>query len=482
MSGLEDEKLTVQLRGLRRQDPPPRQEFVTYLDQTLVKKARQMKNRQKVYHVLSVPGGVAAAVALALFVAMPVGKESQEGTSGIRSEERPVTVSLSEKMGVTPQEPVSKQQPVKREEGQTKQSREQAVEPKTQSFANKQAQQKEATSNSNGPALSIEKYMQQKLGDKSKQYRMVSSQQETNTAVFQREINGVPFVDSVVKVRLEEDGRPKGMVMEESIHAEAELSLFPSPAKAISKEEALQRLTVNLKPEEAATFSGYINALNGEVLDKHFQSLTAGSGYNLIPIQAQAKPLKASSKEEIASLIQHEFGVHIGGENRPVATLKGETFMEYRWKVADATYLTARFASPSGQLLTYRMKKRTDSETLPELSQAEAAQMGAKKLESYLPTSITQLAMDGAAVEGSAIRLDFTAIAQGVRLDSHPYKVWVDGTSKQVIGMEGDFTEGGKVLTEPIKGNGPRLELIYVWPERNGKRTSAPYLVYQVKQ
>ncbi|MFC8684079.1 hypothetical protein [Brevibacillus porteri] len=480
MSGLDEEKLSVQLRGLRRHDPPPRQEFVTYLDQTLVKQARQMKKRQKVCHVLSVTGGIAAAVVLALFVAMPVGKESSEGTSSIRSEERPVTVPLSEKKGVTPQEPISKQQPVKREEGQ-KQSREQAVEPKAQSFASKQAQQKEATSNNNEPVLSVEKYMQQKLGDKSKQYRMVLSQQETNTAVFQREINGVPFADSVVKVRLAEDGRPAGMVMEESIHAEAELSLFPSPAKAISKEEALQRLTASLTPEEVMTFSGYINALNGEVLDKHFQSLTAGSGYNLIPIQAQGKPLKASSEEEIASLIQHEFGVHIGGENRPLATVEHEAYMEYTWKVADATYLTARFASPSGQLLTYRMKKQTDSETPPELSHGEAAQIGAKKLESYLPTSIKQLAMDGVAVEGSAIRLDFTAIAQGVRVDSHPYKVWVDGTSKQVIGMEGNFVEV-KGSAESTKNDSPTLELLYVWPERNGKRSSAPYLVYQVKQ
>lgn len=481
MSGLDEEKLSVQLRGLRRQDPPPRQEFVTYLDQTLVKKARQMKKRQKVYRVLSVTGGAAAAVVLALFVAVPVGKESPEGTSSIRFEQRSVTVPPSEKKGVTRQEPVSKKQPVKQEEGQTKQSREQAVESKTQSFANKQAQQKQATSNSNEPALSVEKYMQQKLGDKSKQYRMVSSQQETNTAVFQREINGVPFADSVVKIRLE-DGRPVGMVMEESIHADAELSLFPSPAKAMSKEEALQRLTAILKPEEAEAFSGYINALNGEVLDRHFQSLTAGSGYSLIPIQAQGKPLKASSIEEIASLIQDEFGVHIGGENRPMATVEHKAYMEYTWKIADATYVTARFASPSGQLLTYQMKNQAGSEISPELSQAEAAQIGAEKLESYLPASITQLAMDGAAVEGSAIRLDFTAIAQGVRLDSHPYKVWVDGTSKQVVGMEGNFAEGGKVLTEPIKGNSPSLELLYVWPERNGKRTSVPYLVYQVKQ
>ncbi|WP_232774080.1 MULTISPECIES: hypothetical protein [Brevibacillus] len=72
------------------------------------------------------------------------------------------------------------------------------------------------------------------------------------------------------------------------------------------------------------------------------------------------------------------------------------------------------------------VEKNTESHTSPELSQAEAAQIGVKKLAYYLPRQITQLAMEGAAVEDSAIRLDFIAITHGALVESHKYKVWVE--------------------------------------------------------
>lgn len=485
MSGLEDEKLMVQLRGLRRKDPPPRQEFVTYLDQTLVKQARQMKQRKKVGRILSMAGGVAATVVLALLVAVPDGKEAQDGTSSVRTEQRAENApSLAKEKDIPEQRkipPVAEQRKISQVKEQPKQ-KEQSVITQPQSLPKSQALPKTATTASNTPTLSVEQYMKQKLGDKSKQYQLASNHLEKDTAVFQRVINGIPFADSVVKVHLESDGTPAGMVMEENLDAEADLSLFPNPEKAISKEEAVQRLTASLKQEEVATFAGYINALNGEVLDHRFQSVAATGSYSLIPIQAQGKLLMANSDEEIATLIQKEFGVRIGDDNRPLSTEEQESYMEYTWKMTDATYLTARFAKKSGQLLAYRMKTNTESHTSPELSQAEAAQIGAKKLAYYLPRQITQLAMEGAAVEDSAIRLDFIAITQGARAESHKYKVWVDSTSRQVVGMEGNFSEIGESSTESNKGNSPSLELLYVWPELNGKRTPAPYLVYQVKQ
>ncbi|MFS0553629.1 YcdB/YcdC domain-containing protein [Brevibacillus sp. 179-C9.3 HS] len=485
MSGLEDEKLTVQLRGLRRQDPPPRQEFVTYLDQTLVKQARQIKKRQKVSRILSMTGGAAAAVVLALLVAVPDGKEVPDGTSSVRTEQRAENApSLAKEKEIPEQSnipPVAEQRKTSQVKEQPKQ-KEQSIITKSQPLPKSRTQPKTATTVSNAPTLPVEQYIKQKLGDKSKQYQLASNHQEKDTAVFQRVINGIPFADSVVKVPLESDGRPAGMVIEENLDAATDLSIFPSPAKAISKEEAVQRLTASLKQEEVATFAGYINALSGEVLDRHFQSVAAARSYSLIPIQAQGKLLVASSEEEIASLIQEEFGVRIGGENRPLSTEQHEAYMEYTWKMTDDTYLTARFASKSGQLLAYRMKNKTESDTSAELSQAQAAEIGAKKLASYLPRQITQLAIEGAAVEDSAIRLDFIAITQGARVESHKYKVWVDSTSKQVVGLEGNFSEIGESSTESNKGNSPSLELLYVWPEVNGKRTPAPYLVYQVKQ
>ncbi|MED1799564.1 hypothetical protein [Brevibacillus porteri] len=482
MSGLEDEKLTVQLRGLRRQDPPPRQEFVTYLDQTLVKQARQMKQRKTAGRILSMAGGAAATVVLALLVAVPDGKEAPEGTSSVRTEQRAENApSLAKEKDIPEQRNiplVAEQRKISQVKEQPKQ-KERSVITQSQSLPKSQTLPKTA---SNTPTLSVEQYMKQKLGDKSTQYQLASNHLEKDTAVFQRVINGIPFADSVVKVHLESDGTPAGMVIEENFDAEADLSLFPNPEKAISKEEAVQRLTASLKQEEVATFAGYINALNGEVLDRRFQSVAATGSYSLIPIQAQGKLLMANSDEEIATLIQKEFGVRIGGDNRPLSTEEHESYMEYTWKMTDATYLTARFAKKSGQLLAYRMKTNTESHTSPELSQAEAAQIGAKKLAYYLPSQITQLAMEGAVVEDSAIRLDFIAITQGARAESHKYKVWVDSTSRQVVGLEGNFSEIGESSTESNKGNSPSLELHYVWPELNGKRTPAPYLVYQVKQ
>ncbi|MBW5469316.1 hypothetical protein GPJ61_15760 [Brevibacillus formosus] len=479
MSGLEDEKLTVQLRGLRRQDPPPRQEFVTYLDQTLLKQARQMKQRKKVGRILSMTGGAAAAVVLALLVAVPDGKEAPDGTSSVRTEQRAENApSLAKEKDIPEQRNI----PPVAEQRKISQVKEQSVITQSQSLPKSQALPKTATTASNTPTLSVEQYMKQKLGDKSKQYQLASNHQEKDTAVFQRVINGIPFADSVVKVPLESDGSPAGMVIEENLDAEASLSIFPNPEKAISKEEAVQRLTASLKQEEVATFAGYINALNGEVLDRRFQSVAATGSYSLIPIQAQGKLLMANSDEEIATLIQKEFGVGIEEVNRPLSTEEHDSYMEYTWKMTDATYLTARFAKKSGQLLAYRMRTNTESHTSPELSQAEAAQIGAKKLAYYLPRHITQLAMEGAAVENSAIRLDFIAITQGALAESHKYKVWVDSTSRQVVGLEGNFSEIGESSTESNKGNSPSLELLYVWPELNGKRTPAPYLVYQVKQ
>ncbi|GEC90171.1 hypothetical protein [Brevibacillus brevis] len=479
MSGLEDEKLTVQLRGLRRQDPPPRQEFVTYLDQTLVKQARQMKQRKKVGRILSMTGGAAATVVLALLVAVPDGKEAPDGTSSVRTEQRAENAPLLAKEKDIPEQ---RNIPLVAEQRKISQVKEQPKQKEQSVITQSQSLPKTATTASNTPTLSVEQYMKQKLGDKSKQYQLASNHQEKDTAVFQRVINGIPFADSVVKVHLESDGSPAGMVIEENLDAEADLSIFPNPEKAISKEEAVQRLTASLKQEEVATFAGYINALNGEVLDRRFQSVAATGSYSFIPIQAQGKLLMANSDEEIATLIQKEFGVGIEEVNRPLSTEEHDSYMEYTWKMTDATYLTARFAKKSGQLLAYRMRTNTESHTSPDLSQAEAAQIGAKKLAYYLPRQITQLAMEGSAVEDSAIRLDFIAITQGALAESHKYKVWVDSTSRQVVGLEGNFSEIGESSTEPNKGNSPSLELLYVWPEFNGKRTPAPYLVYQVKQ
>ncbi|TQK54142.1 hypothetical protein FB479_107130 [Brevibacillus sp. AG162] len=479
MSGLEDEKLTVQLRGLRRQDPPPRQEFVTYLDQTLVKQARQMKQRKKVGRILSMTGGAAATVVLALLVAVPDGKEAPDGTSSVRTEQRAENAPLLAKEKDIPEQ---RNIPLVAEQRKISQVKEQPKQKEQSVITQSQSLPKTAITASNTPTLSVEQYMKQKLGDKSKQYQLASNHQEKDTAVFQRVINGIPFADSVVKVHLESDGSPAGMVIEENLDAEADLSIFPNPEKAISKEEAVQRLTASLKQEEVATFAGYINALNGEVLDRRFQSVAATGSYSFIPIQAQGKLLMANSDEEIATLIQKEFGVGIEEVNRPLSTEEHDSYMEYTWKMTDATYLTARFAKKSGQLLAYRMRTNTESHTSSDLSQAEAAQIGAKKLAYYLPRQITQLAMEGSAVEDSAIRLDFIAITQGALAESHKYKVWVDSTSRQVVGLEGNFSEIGELSTEPNKGNSPSLELLYVWPELNGKRTPAPYLVYQVKQ
>lgn len=484
MSGLDDEKLMVQLRSLRRQDPPPRQEYVTYLDQSLVKQAQKMKKWQKAGRILSVTGGAAAAVMLALLVALPYGKEE---ASSVRVEQRIEDVPQQ-----TSNPPVIVQKPpIQSQSGeQGKQhNREQSpvtTQPKTKPktkpqtqvlpLPQKQVQPKPSAVQSNAPSQSVEQYIQQKLGEMSKQYRLVSNSQEKNVAVFQRVIHNVPFVDSVITVKLESDGKPAGMVIEENLDTEANLALFPNPAKAISKEEAMQKLTASLKQEEVAVFSGYVNALSGEVLDRRFQTIATADGPKLIPIQAKGKQLKASSKEEIPTFLAQELGVHIGQDNRPLATVEHEEYWEYTWKIADSTHFTARLANDSGQLLAYRIKKQTEPANSSQLSQAEAAGIGATKLATYLSTPITHLTVEGAVVEDSAIRLDYTAVTGGGRLDSHRYTVWVDSSSKQVIGMEGNFSES----VGASKDDRPSLELVYVWPDINGKRAQAPYLVYQI--
>lgn len=490
MSGHDDEQLIGQLKQLKHTIPAPRQEFVTYVDQMLANRAKKMKQRNHLKHVATSVGGIAATVTLAVSLASYSRTEPFQKADFPQQNESQHISAVQPEMSL----PIF---PVKPTPGPL--PSEKIDQPKTVGQEQTKTAQTVTTENpdSHGAIVgAAADYLQKKLGAERKNYENDAVLDKAQKEVtFRRLIHGIPVEHNGVTIQLGENGEPAGLTIHESFDPAHDLSLFPQPSNAMTQDNARQVLAKSVLKQPSLRYELphiYVNALTGELLDGSGQPLNSGDQQKIYQVTAKGKQLIASSADEAADLLKTEFGLALTRENLVYTTNYRDEWIEYIWKLDESTFVTTKWSAQNNHLLSYKVEKQGSTGKQVNVSTGKAEEIALTNLMRYLHKTIKEVHLLQSTSEGTATRFNFACGYEGSPVIDRSYEVWIDNNTGEMVGIEGDFAkemvELQKLDSERSSKGEPeflqnhQLELVYVWPERNGKRTDTPYLVYRLKE
>lgn len=514
---LQSEQLAKRLRKLKQVSAPPRQEFVTQVERNLLRKAEKLELYRKRKRVLAKTAGIAATVALAFWLPLSKGDQllhqapsasQEQGKDQLKARQ---TERIETAPALTPEsERVDKQtQPLQSVGIPTIAEADVAEAVSTVAAQTTSGKLADASSSAgkNGLESAAEKYLQEQLGSRSEQYQINRTFSDTRRGkiAFSRVINGIPFFESSVTVKMQ-NGKPTGLVLHDSTVIERNLALFPKSDGLLSAETVAEKVAASLRliylgGEEAGmqpslryqpAFAGFVDAKSGEWVQDDEKHGDSSELRQVFPVKAEGRKLFARSSAEAAMLLEKEFGFTIHSGNLVATAEDASHSTEFIWKLAEEKLIRATFSGKKGSLTGYMLEQpSTAAAGRSVLSEEQAVNVAINHLQPFLPSSIKQVSLEAVEINSSVMRLQFCEAIAGIPVIDRLYQVSIDAASGKVIGMSGDFAkpevavpEKKELISEEAArsqyiANHP-FELVYIRPSANGEKTDAPRLVYRL--
>lgn len=541
MSLPDEEQIEKSLRRYRATVPAPREEWVRYGEEMLARQARKMKRTERITRVMTYSLGTSAAILIGVWVQGAVTEKANLPSTadhGQREESAyaasaPVQVpgifrspvvppystngelsSDGEKSLVLPQTANEQGTGHKlgieeagetEEAGEARAQRERTVHSEEQSAERSAAVTGDGLSAADQKSVSTsglqrqaERYLQEKLGQESRQYRFnpARSRLAEGIVAFSRVVEGIPAEESSLVVKIDKGSEVVGM----EIYPSEQHSFSSGSAQKpmIDQAEAAQKLATTLRLVYAKGEKpvlryqplqiSYVDALSGKVAAHGSQAAET------IRVQPEAKPLRALDVDSASGLLRDEFGVKIKNGSKPVRMINGSTF-EYLWEWDGGKSARIRM-DKKGNVLSFTTRNAAAKAGNQEIGVEEARRIAIERLARYLPAGVEEIEMISQVQDGQQTLYRFSWVHQGIPVINHSFDVYVDRTSGTIAGMAGPFgealpqlpnakdvislEEAMKVFAEKVKPElayrtndqgktDTGMQLVYPYPMRNEK-------------
>ncbi|MEJ8547891.1 YcdB/YcdC domain-containing protein [Brevibacillus borstelensis] len=472
MSLPDEETIEAYLRRYRETVPAPRAEWVRYGEETLARQARKMKRTEKINRVMTYTLSTSAAVLIGVWVqgivvekanVQPAADHGQRESAAAASDAHllpgifhsPDAPSHSaanrglapyaERGLVLPQtanEPeTGMQKPAAGNVGKSPERTAYTEELPSSGTGGGMLAAAQKPEEKRGLEKQAEKYLQEKLGEESKQYRFNPARSRLAEGIvsFSRVVDGIPVDENSLVVKINQSSEVVGMEIYPI--AQKAFSAASVQRSLIDQEEAAQKLATTLRlvytagEEPVLRYqplqAGYVDALTGKL------AANADQGSSLIPIQSEGKRLRATDAGSAADLLRAEFGVKISAGIEPVRMINDSSF-EYLWEWDGGKSARIRM-DKAGNILSFASRNAVQKAGNKQLGMKEAQQTAIEKLSRYLPAGVEEVEMIGQTEEGQQTLFRFCWVHQGIPVITHSYDVYVDRTSGTVTGMAGPF-------------------------------------------
>ncbi|MDD4239086.1 MAG: DUF4163 domain-containing protein [Desulfotomaculaceae bacterium] len=355
-------------------------------------------------------------------------------------------------------------------------------------------------------------FARQVLGDKIKDYRMSEGIGSSGGGArddkgnelnwvsagvrFERLVNGIPFLNSGIRVDVDVAGRvieyyteDFNQISGDIKYDEAELAVFPAPSLAMTEEAAekvfagLLEMKMNYigcqplqypmhRSEEVDTRPvlmyaplayAPIDALTGKPLSG-FQAQPQTS---LVSLTGEGKQLVARTPEEAAALITAEIGIDIAGMkfiavHEEESIESGIKVKQYHYRSEPQTgqdgmpdystmrYLYLRVLADTGQVVSFNLQDEAGRGDKATVSREAAQETAIQFMQRYLERGAAEMEMyaypaqeesipewvDRSKLEGEAQRPEFsftsTCMHQGIPVSDRGYSVTVNGITGRI--------------------------------------------------
>ncbi|TKI58199.1 hypothetical protein E8L90_23975 [Brevibacillus antibioticus] len=453
---------------------------MTYLQNDLQKRARKLKQQQKLL-VLAKAGGVAAAA----FLVFGLANMHDVGV------EKPKTVSLppaevveppKTELPILPKHPISKEPTVQKKNPPTKTSPKETSKARTEQVDKTkinpeqinqtptgESQQRQPVSPPISPPVAppdipapVWTHLQKIVGENVNEYQAHSSlsNEKTGQYYFTRLVNGIPYLDSGYLVQVQGE---KTQSLALSGNKQWNTQLFPDPAKAIPMEQAQQvfgdsvELAYVRNQSKLVYFPGLfrnINAIDGTVKKEEQKQL--------IPITPHGGQFVRDEKEAAAFLSKelqlpmHEMAFQYDSSNNNGKQPQNITV--YKWFSANKQKsVSMDVIADTGQVVSYyfheKEKEEESSKKIPDPKPTEAyIESASLFLQKFLDKSIQQLRVKNIIRNSSTsqITIQFQAMHHNIAIIDRTFEVSIDLETEQAVRIDGDLTTSTDTLPEPV--------------------------------
>ncbi len=496
----------------------PREDFVTYLHNDLQKRARKVKQQQKLL-VLSKAGGVAVAAFLIFGLANmhDVGVKKPQTVSLPPAEvvelpktEQPILPKQPESKKPTEQKtnPPVQTTPKEPNKARTEQVDKNKIktEPISQTPTG-ESQMKQPVSPPISPPVSppdipapVWTYFQKIAGENVNEYQVHPSlsNEKTGQYYFTRMVNGIPYLDNGYLVQVQGE---KTQSLALSGNKQLNTQLFPDPAKAIPMEQAQQAFADSVELAYVGNQSklvyfpglfGNINAIDGTVKKEEQKQL--------IPITPHGKQYVRNEKEAAAFLSKelqlpmNEMTFRYDSSNNN--GMRPQNLKVFRWYSENQQKsVSLDVVANTGQIVSYYFNEAEESsKKTPDPKPTEAyIESASLFLQKFLDKSIQQLRVKDIIRNSSRskITIQFQAMHHNIAIIDRTFEISIDLETEQVVSMNGDLTTSTDTLPEPVEvimretaierllEEGP-LELVYANNTGLSGAKQSPQLIYTI--
>ncbi|NTU33767.1 hypothetical protein HPY27_26780 [Brevibacillus sp. HB1.1] len=512
-----DKELLDQLKEMSLSEQP-REDFVTYLQNDLQKRARKLKQQQKLL-VLSKAGGVAAAAFLVFGLANmhDMGVEKPQTVSLPPTEvvelpktEQPILPKHPESKEPTVQKtnPPAKTTPKETSKARTEQADKNKIN--TEQFSQTpigESQMRQPVSPPISPPVSppdipapVWTHFQKIAVGNVNQYQVHSSlsNEKTGQYYFTRMVNGIPYLDSGYLVQVQGE---KTQSLALSGNKQWNTQLFPDPAKAIPMEQAQQAFADSVELAYVRNQSklvyfpglfGNINAIDGTVRKEEQKQL--------IPITPHGKQFVRDEKEAATFLSKelqlpmNEMTFRYDSSNNN--GMRPQKITVYQWYSANQQKsVSMDVIADTGQVVSYYFHEAEESsKKIPDPKPTEAyIESASLFLQKFLDKSIQQLRVKDIIRNSSRseITIQFQAMHHNIAIIDRTFEISIDLETEQVVRMVGDLTTSTDTLPEPVNvilqetaierllEDSP-LELVYTNNPGLSGASQPPQLIYTI--
>ncbi|MGG0792436.1 PepSY domain-containing protein [Brevibacillus laterosporus] len=508
MDWQKDKEMLVRLRRLHTKNKPSK-DFVETLRARLEHRANvAVHKRSRLFRPVQYGLGLASVFALLLYLFAPsMNKEALPPMSSYPTKQEfiakpPVEVSEKQKQQ---QQQEQKQQPVSKQPISLKDSpaQKQATKGKEQNdviIPRSQPKENRKETNSPAPKEKALTYLRELGGEDVKDYQInpVLSAPARGYIFMNRMVNGIPFLADSYKVELDESGQLKQSTITKNTDTNLK---FPLPQQAISKAKATQLFMKNMRlvyqgDEQPRltyefNFSGYIDAVSGQVREAKEEEQGQQSS-KPIPIAAQSKKLTAHSPEEVARILQQEFGIAVFGPYATDDAVSTENYKQYSWQMEEGKIL--KVETLDGQIMGFRISSPDieDPNVSTNAIHKELAGTATRIIERYMDANTKELQLIDVKKAGLTQTYRFIRSHQGIPVINKSYSVTLDTITEKVIGLDlGYSVQGSAALPDKSKAMTPEaaaaiylkerpLSLVYIMLEDKKQQKVTPHLVYQI--
>jgi hypothetical protein len=341
-------------------------------------------------------------------------------------------------------------------------------------------------------------FLDKLMGDDFADYQLMETGPESANVLYSRLINGIPFESAGISVFVGQDGKVKGFSQNMLGHSFKDKSVFPEPKDLIGEQAAVQAAANSLRliyqvgaPSGTGAVLKYVPEIEGPVDAKTGKGIRTEKYSSPISVASGGKQLTAKTRQEAAEILKRELGVDVTGI--PAEEDQQEKSGRFIWK-DQKTSMYVLTNQRTGEVNAFGIQ-RFDRDGKPKLSKEEAQHTALKFLETYLHKDITAVQLrefDSAPGTDDLEDFVFHLSHQGIPVWEYQFRVTVDLSTGKVTALRGPFQQQPPKLPDskeavPLKTaqeefiRTHQAVLAYTSVDGSGRKTAAPYLIYNIK-